>query len=697
MIDEGELLTELSDGIVVCTKEGDIVYSNPAFARILGRSPDDIKTKNLAKDLVERNIEWKAMVSLLEQGGLVEDYEIKFKKSDGSIVCASISSSLLRDSAGLLIGIAIVLRDITTRKSLEHELRDKAFRIDVMNKIAKASAADPDVRRHALANISSELKKLMNFDMITVGITEQNGRHVDVILPDPEKPNTTNSLGTVPFEGSVVEKLKFGRTAIIVGKDAGRKPYTELGIMDASRYMSMLCVSLTSRGQTIGSLNVYCSKQNEYNLETADILQMVADQVAGLVDNLVLMSYLEKKVKLQEILVRSGVELQKAINTQQIYAAIASNLREIIAYTDLSMYLVDWPKRMIYPVYAVGNYADEVMASPGTLDEGVVGVVAKTGNAEFMDDVDSDPRSVGIPGEPLEHNSMLAIPLVNPDGVMGVLELYRPKGHVFTNSDLEAGKLFAQQASVALSNANLVSKLQEANKEIELLNDLMFHDINNFNFATLNYIQAIAGLKEIPPEHRVYLEKSLHLIRQTAELIENVKKLTKIGIMNSEDFVPIDLSLVLRKIVSGLENSFPGKAISVKMNVPESSFVLANKLVEELFVNLLSNSVKYDPQEEVEIDLDCGKVVEDNRTFWKVCICDHGNGIADDKKPILFQKYVRLKPDPNTPGTGLGLSICRALTDKFGGRIWVEDRVHGKSELGAKFCVVLPAAKGIRP
>ena len=238
MIDKDELLTELSDGIVVCTKEGDIVYSNPAFARILGRSPDDIKTKNLAKDLVERNIEWKAMVSLLEQGGLVEDYEIKFKKSDGSIVYASISSSLLRDSAGLLIGIAIVLRDITTRKSLEHELRDKAFRIDVMNKIAKASAADPDVRRHALANISSELKKLMNFDMITVGITEQNGRHVDVILPDPEKPNTTNSLGTVPFEGSVVEKLKFGRTAIIVGKDAGRKPYTELGIMDASRYIS---------------------------------------------------------------------------------------------------------------------------------------------------------------------------------------------------------------------------------------------------------------------------------------------------------------------------------------------------------------------------------------------------------------------------------------------------------------------------
>jgi PAS domain S-box-containing protein len=694
MIDKVELLTGLSDGIVVCTKEGDIVYSNPAFSRILGRSHDDIKTTNLAKDLVDRNIEWKAMVSLLDQGGLVEDYEIKLKKADGSRVCASISASLLRDAAGQLVGIAIVLRDITTRKSLEHDLRDKAFRIDVMNKIARVSATDPDVRRHALIHISSELRKLMNFDLITLGITEQNGRHVEVILPDPDKPDTSSSLGTVPFEGSIVEEIKFNKSAIIVGKDLGKKIYTELGVVDVSRYSSMLCVSLTSRGQSIGSLNIYHSKLNEYNLETADTLQMVADQIAGLVDNMVLVSYLEKRIKLQETLVISGVGLQKAINKQQIYAAIASNLSEVIAYTELSIYLVDWSKRMIYPVYAVGSYADEVMASPGTVDEGVVGVVAKSGKAEFMDDVDSDPRSFDIPGVPLAHDSLLAIPLVNPEGVIGVLELYRPKGHVFTNTDLEAGKLFAQQASVALSNANLVSKLQEANKEIELLNDLMFHDINNFNFATLNYIQAIAGLSEIPAEHRVYLEKSLHLIRQTAELIENVKKLTKIGIMNPEDFVPIDLSLVLRKIVSGLENSFPGKAISVKMNIPESAFVLANKLVEELFFNLLSNSVKYDPHDEVEIDLDCGKVVEENRSFWRVCICDRGNGIADDKKPILFQKYVRLRTDPNTPGTGLGLSICRALTDKFGGKIWVEDRVPGRSELGAKFCVVLPAAKG---
>lgn len=692
-IDPQSLLTELADGVIVCTKEGEILFANPAFAQILGYPLEKIKKMNLSKDLVERQLEWKAMVSLLEQGSLVQDYEIKFKKGDTSAAVASISASNLRDNQGAFIGIAVVLRDITTRKGVEYELRDKAFRIDVMNKIAKVAASETDLRMRALVNICGELKKLVNFDLLSVGITEENGRHVEVMVPSPDDPSSAKSLGMVLLEGSLVEKLRFSRSPMISGKEVWRKPFSELSVIDVSRYESLLAVPLVSRGRVVGTLNLFHSKPNEYNLDTADLLQMVADQVAGLVDNMVLLDSLEKRIRVQETLVRAGVGLQKAISTQQIYAAIASSIKEVVFYTDLSFYMIDWSKRLVVPVYAVGGYTDETLANPGTLDEGVVGVVAKTGKAEFMDDVDADPRSAEIPGVPPEHSAMLAIPLLSPEGVLGVLELYRPRGHVFTTGDLETGKLFAQQASVALINSNTLSNLQDVKKEIEMLNDLMFHDINNYNFATLNYVQMIANSKDVPAEHRMYLEKSIHLIRQTADLIENVKKLTKIGGMSSQDFVRVDLSDVLRKVVSGIEASFPERSLSVNMKIPESSAIMGNKLIEELFVNLLSNSVKYDPHDEVEVDLTCEAAVENGNSFWRVCIMDRGNGIPDEKKHLLFQKYVRLKQDSKIEGTGLGLSICRALTDKFGGRIWVEDRVPGKSELGAKFCVMLPAAK----
>ncbi len=690
-IDMVALLQELSDGVFVCSKEGDILYSNPAFARILGCSSNAIREMNIANDFVDRKLEWRALVSLLEQGGIIQDYELRLKRKEGSIVYSSVTVSNLRDEAGTLIGLAGILRDITTRKGVEMELRDKAFRIDIMNKIAKMASSETDIRRHALVTMAEELRKLVNFDLLIIGVTEDNGRHVQVIAPAPDHPNETKVLGTVPFEGSSVEKLKFGRKAIVIDKDAGKKQFSELSLLDTKRMESMLCVALMSRGRVIGSLDIASNKPGEYGVESVDTLQMVADQIAGLIDNISLLNSLQTKIALQEVLVKTGVELQKALDTHQIYAAISHGMKEMVDYSDLSFYLVDWQKRLIYPVYAVGHWANEVMAAPGSIDEGLVGAVAKTGKAEVTDDIDADPRSADIPGVPLEHNSMLALPLTVGEGVIGVLEVYRPRGHVFTIGDFEAAKLFAQQASIALANAQLFSKLQEAKKEIEMLNDLMFHDINNFNFATLNYIQMMLT-DDLPPEQKMHLEKSMGLIRQTAELIENVKKLTKIGVMNPSDFVRVDLGRVLAKAKSSLENSFPGRSVSVRLDVPESSFVMANNLLEELFINLLSNSVKYDPHEQAEVDISCEKVIEDSRPMWKICVEDRGSGIPDEKKPLLFQKHIRLKPDAGVSGAGLGLSICRALADKFGGRIWIEDRVPGQSELGARFCVILPSA-----
>ena len=222
----------------------------------------------------------------------------------------------------------------------------------------------------------------------------------------------------------------------------------------------------------------------------------------------------------------------------------------------------------------------------------------------------------------------------------------------------------------------------------------MFHDINNYNFATLNYIETVFRAKTVPPELEEKLEKALHLIRQNSKLIESVKKLTKIGIISDEDLAPVNLKDALVKVTSGMAHASPSKTISIDLKLPESdAIVMANSLLDELFVNIISNAVKYDPHEEVEIDVSCTKTLEEGQAYWKVTISDRGPGIPSEKKDLLFQKYVRLKPDSKISGSGLGLSIVRALADKFRGRVWAEDRVPGKSELGTRFCVELPVAK----
>ena len=691
-IDKNILAESILDGIFVSSKSGEILYSNPAFATITGHPKSKIRSMNLGKGIVDRELEWKALVSLLEQGSPIHDYEIKFRKADGTVIIIALTASMIHDDNGVQIGIAGVARDISTRKGVERDLRDKAFRSDILNRIAKLAGANNDVKA-VLGSIADEFRKLVDFDRVALGVMEDKDRHVEVIVPDRSNPKKAKSLGKVPYEGSLVEKLKFGGNAIIVEKDVGRKLFSEFSIMETDKVSSMMAVPLTSRGKTLGTLCMMHARQGEYDWEKTEALQMVADLLGGMIDSTILFNSTEKQMRLQETLIRSSVELQKAIGTEQIYAAIASFIKDIVPYNDLSFYIIDWRRRIVLPVYAVGEYEDEILASPGGLDEGVVGYIAKSGKAEFVDDVDSDPRTAAIPGMPLEHDAMMAIPLVGSNGVIGVLELYRNRGEVFTQSDLEAGLLFAQQASVALSNAQLVAKLQEANREIELLNDLMFHDINNYNFATMNYIETAAKSQDLPKELHLYLDKSLQLIRKNAKLIENVKKLTKIGIMDPKDFHPIDITDILRKVASSISSSSPDKTVSVQLNIPDQGYVRANLLIEELFVNLLNNAAKYDPHEDVEIDVEMTRVLEDDTPCWRISIIDNGYGVPDDNKPMLFQRYVRLKTESKAAGTGLGLSICRALTDKFMGRIWVEDRVPGKPELGAKFCILFPAER----
>ena len=329
-IDVDSLLRELTDGVFVCTKDGGMLFCNPAFATMLGYKANDITTKNVSTDLVERNLEWKALVSLVEQGSLIADYEMKFRRPDGAVIIGSLSASNLHGPDGMPIGIVGVLRDITTRKGVENELRDRAFRTDIINKIARIAGADTDQKLRVLVNLTYELRKLINFDIIMVCLSEDNSRHVEIIAPDPKNPGAAKTLGTVLLEGSLVDKLKFARQPMIIDKDANRRQYTEFSVVDMSGISSMLAVPLVSRGRVLGALCIGYAKPSEYNWDIADTMQMIADQVASLIDNLMLVAFLQARIKLQDSLVKTGLAIQKAISTQQIYAAIASSIKEVV-------------------------------------------------------------------------------------------------------------------------------------------------------------------------------------------------------------------------------------------------------------------------------------------------------------------------------------------------------------------------------
>jgi two-component system phosphate regulon sensor histidine kinase PhoR len=108
-------------------------------------------------------------------------------------------------------------------------------------------------------------------------------------------------------------------------------------------------------------------------------------------------------------------------------------------------------------------------------------------------------------------------------------------------------------------------------------------------------------------------------------------------------------------------------------------------LIEQVFVNLIDNALKYTPQG--------GSITvsgETNESEVIIYVSDTGIGITSDALPRIFERFYRVDKGRSREmgGTGLGLSITKHILLQHGGRIWAES-VFGKGSV-FKFALPLP-------
>ncbi|MBF0276527.1 MAG: HAMP domain-containing protein [SAR324 cluster bacterium] len=126
------------------------------------------------------------------------------------------------------------------------------------------------------------------------------------------------------------------------------------------------------------------------------------------------------------------------------------------------------------------------------------------------------------------------------------------------------------------------------------------------------------------------------------------------------------------------------KNIEVILNCREELIVSANApLLQQAFVNLISNAVKYSPSaSEVEI------AAERVDQFILIQVRDHGCGISASHLPRLFERFYRVDParSRHLGGTGLGLAIVKHIVQTHQGKVEVESQL----EKGSTFSIYLP-------
>ncbi len=254
---------------------------------------------------------------------------------------------------------------------------------------------------------------------------------------------------------------------------------------------------------------------------------------------------------------------------------------------------------------------------------------------------------------------------------------------------IEAMRLFSQLAAVAIENATMFQSQVEMVKRSKFLSDVVAHDINNYNQAITSYLQLALADKPAKEKTASYLERAAAAAWGISEMIQRANMLMKIEEEGAQNLGPMDLGEVLRESIDEVKRSTDSSNVKVDLKLGNHRyFVLGNELANDIFTNLISNAIDYDPHDQVVVDVSIGEFTVEPRKYWCVSIADNGIGIPDSKKNIVFGRFGG--DEVGAPAGGLGLSIVRAIVEAYHGMVWVEDRVPGDSSKGSVFRVALP-------
>ena len=215
--------------------------------------------------------------------------------------------------------------------------------------------------------------------------------------------------------------------------------------------------------------------------------------------------------------------------------------------------------------------------------------------------------------------------------------------------------------------------------------------INIYSHELRTPVTAINGFAEMllkddgsvsKEEARSYLEIIASESRRLADLIGNSLLMSK---LDSQKIIPdkktYSLDEQLRRCSILLSSQWQEKELDMTMDLEEASYTGAPDLMQHLWLNLMTNAIKYTPKNgSITITL------KKDANFFVVTVADTGKGIAPEERERIFDRYYQTDKSHTNRGLGLGLSICKRIVQLCNGSIAVESKVGE----GSAFIVRLP-------
>lgn len=230
----------------------------------------------------------------------------------------------------------------------------------------------------------------------------------------------------------------------------------------------------------------------------------------------------------------------------------------------------------------------------------------------------------------------------------------------------------------------------------------MSHDIR----TPMNAIVGFSGL----------LEKSIHDEKKSLDYIKKIRvssdilltiinQVLEMARIESGKITLSSESVNIREMVDAMntvfESSLTKKSLEYQcsLNVVHDQILCDKTKMEEIILNVVSNSIKYtNPHGKITVSIDELDSEDEKNADYKVVVEDNGIGMSQDYLPHIFEEFSREHTSTETrvAGTGLGLPIVKSLVDRMGGTIEVESEEGKGTRFIMKFSFPVSSENQVR-
>ena len=362
--------------------------------------------------------------------------------------------------------------------------------------------------------------------------------------------------------------------------DADRDPrFKFLPETEETRFQSLLAVPLVNQERVIGAMNVQTRAYHGFSPDEVELLQLIADLAAGALEKAMLYENMQRQINelsaLAEVseTVTSPRYLDEVLEVVVEMAARVMNARlcSLMLLDEASGELILRATQHLSPIYR-GK-------PPLKVGEGIVGVVAQTGQPATVLDVTADTRYRHAAVARQEGLcSLLCVPLVVRERVIGVFNCYTAQPHRFSEDEITLFSTLANQTALAIENARLVSNAAVVRE--------MHHRIkNNLQSVAMLLRLQMSGGQDLSP--REVLHDSVNRILSIAAVHE---------VLSQQGFRLVDVKDVLARVGRAVAHNMRRPDLEVEVSVQGDEVALPSQAATSLALavnELVQNALEH--------------------------------------------------------------------------------------------------------